>query len=121
MSTQTGLNRDYSFLVAAFPAIWRHARNSGAELAEGPQMAPPSCRRWEREGRSHHNCRREPARSVGSHPLSGRFGDRKPNPLTSPGAEGAKAIRANARVQPMSALGQKQTLIAPVVYVRFRG
>ena len=61
--SQTGLYRDYSFLVAALMAIWRHARNSGAELAEIPQMAPPSCRRWEREGRSHHNSRREPARS----------------------------------------------------------
>ncbi len=39
--SQTGLYRDYSFLVAAFMAIWRHARNSGAELAEIPQMAPP--------------------------------------------------------------------------------
>ncbi len=41
MPTQTGLNRGYSFLVAAFMAIWRHARNSGAELAEIPQMAAP--------------------------------------------------------------------------------
>jgi hypothetical protein len=29
---RSDVNRDYSFLVAAFMAIWRHARNSGAEL-----------------------------------------------------------------------------------------
>ncbi len=92
------LNRDYSFLVAAFPAIWRHARNSGAELAEGPQMAPPSCRRWEHEGRSRHNSRREPARSVGFRPLSGRFGDRRPNPLTNPGAENAPRLSRHTPV-----------------------
>ena len=32
----------YRFFVAALLVIWRHVRISGAELAEIPQMAPPT-------------------------------------------------------------------------------
>ena len=56
----------------------------------------------------------QPARRVGFRPLSGRFGDRKTDPLTKPGAKGARSSRSNGSY--LTRTSAKHRLVREITY-----